>query len=227
MGLWETLKTEITTGQLRSAFVRGLAIYYGWRRTPRAGGWVLGKVGGVIGGGLGFIAGALRWTAGTLGGLLAGAGAGAASAWHSAKHWWQKPFAALGGLFGGAALGAVAGASATPGPLAGAASGWRTGERAGGAIGRAVFGTTGARFMGAGIMGAAGVSLAVLASMLINAVDLTIGKEIIPAGTRGSIKAAPSGKGPTHSQIAKDDPEHPLFDASRALFHKMTCIGSD
>jgi Domain of unknown function (DUF4157)/Heterokaryon incompatibility protein Het-C len=215
VGMWETLKTELTTGELRGAFMRGLAIRYGWRGIGGAGGAVLGKVGGVIGGGLGFIGGALRWTAGTLGGLLTGAGAGAASAWHSAKHWWQKPFAALGGLFGGAVSGAVAGARTTPGPLAGAASGWRTGERAGGAVGRAVFGTA-----GAAIMGATGVGLDAVATALIAAVDLTIGKEIIPAGTRGSIKAAPYGTGPTHSQIAKDDPEHPLFDASRALAHK-------
>ena len=215
VGLWEVLKTELTTGQLRGALMRGLIIRYGRHGIGDAGASVLGKVGGAIGSALGFIRGALRWTAGTLGGLLAGAGAGAASAWHSAKHWWQKPFAALGGLFGGAARGAVAGARATPGPLAGAASGWRTGESTGSAVGRAVFGAA-----GAGIMGVGGASLDIVATALIHAVDLAVGKHIIPFGTRHSIKAAPKGTGPTHSQIAKDDPEHPLFDASQALAHE-------
>ena len=90
VGLWETIKTEIKTGELRNAFVRGLAIRYGWRGIGGAGRSVLGKLGAVVGGVLGFIGGGLRWLGGTIGGLFAGAGAGAASAWHSAKHWWQS-----------------------------------------------------------------------------------------------------------------------------------------
>lgn len=215
VGLWETIKTEIKTGELRNAFVRGLAIRYGWRGIGGAGRSVLGKIGGAVGGVLGFIGGGLRWLGGTIGGLFAGAGAGAASAWHSAKHWWQKPFAALGGLFGGAALGATLGAGSTAGPVAGAVGGWRTGERIGGAIGQGVFGAAGAAITGVG-----GASLTLLGSTLLAAVDRTIGKAIIPFGTRASIKAAPYGSGPTHSQIAKDDPDHPLFGASRALAHE-------
>ncbi len=215
VGLWETIKTEIKTGELRNAFVRGLAIRYGWRGIGGAGRSVLGKLGGVVGGVLGFIGGGLRWLGGTIGGLFAGAGAGAASAWHSAKHWWQKPFAALGGLFGGAVLGTVLGAGSTAGPVAGTVGGWRTGERIGGAIGQGVFGAAGAAITGLG-----GASLTLLGSTLLGAVDRTIGKAIIPFGTRASIKAAPFGSGPTHSQIAKDDPDHPLFRASRSLAHE-------
>ena len=215
VGLWETIKTEIKTGELRNAFVRGLAIRYGWRGIGGAGRSVLGKVGGAVGGILGAIGGAFRWLGGAIGGLFAGAGAGAASGWRSAKHWWQKPFAALGGLVAGAGYGAMLGADAFGGPVAGAASGWRTGERVGGAVGQAVFGGVGAAVTGLG-----GGSFTLLASILLGAVDRTIGSAIIPFGTRASIKAAPYGSGPTHSQIAKDDPEHPLFDASRSLAHE-------
>jgi hypothetical protein len=108
--LWETIKTVIKTGELRNAFVRGLAIVYGWHGISGAGRFVLGKAGGAVGGLLGSIGGAPRWIGGTIGGLFAGAGAGAASSWHSAKHWWQKPFAAIGGFFAGAALDSVLGA---------------------------------------------------------------------------------------------------------------------
>jgi hypothetical protein len=90
VGLWETIKTEIKTGELRNAFVRGLAIRYGWHGIGGAGHFVLGKAGGTAGGLLGSIGGALCWVGGTIGGLFAGAGAGAASSWHSAKHWWQS-----------------------------------------------------------------------------------------------------------------------------------------
>jgi len=215
VGLWETLKTELKTGELRNAFIRGLAICYGWRPFGAAGRWLLGKAGGVVGSALGAIGGALRWVGGTVGGLFKGAATGAAAGWHRAKHWWQKPFAALGGLFSGAAHGTVAGAKTTAGPVAGAAGGWRSGERIGGAIGQGVFGTA-----GAAVMGVAAGGLSLLAGTLIAAIDRTIGEKIIPAGTRGSIKAAPYGSVPTHSQIAKDDPEHPLFGASRALAHE-------
>ena len=112
-------------------------------------------------------------------------------------------------------MGTVLGAGSTAGPVAGAAGGWRTGERIGGAIGQGVFGAAGAAITGVG-----GASLTLLGSILLAAVDRTIGKAIIPFGTRASIKAAPFGSGPTHSQIAKDDPDHPLFRASRALAHE-------
>jgi hypothetical protein len=216
VGLWETIKTEIKTGELANAFIRGLAIRYGRPAFGKAGGVALGKVGGLIGGAIGAIGGAVRWIAGAVGGLFAGAASGAAMGWHSAKHWWQKPFAAIGGLFGGAALGTMVGAGAFGGPAAGAVGGWRTGERIGGAIGRGVFGTAGAAIFGA--LGLGGAALVYLGGKLLAAVDRTIlGEALIPIGTRASIRAAPYGSGPTHSQIAKDDPEHPLFGASRAL----------
>ena len=60
VGLWETIKTEIKTGELRNAFVRGLAIRYGWRGIGGAGRSVLGKLGGAVGGVLGFHR---RWVA--------------------------------------------------------------------------------------------------------------------------------------------------------------------
>ena len=215
VGLWETLKTELKTGELRNAFRRGLVICYGRRPFGAAGRWLLGKAGGVVGGALGAIRGAMHWLGGTVGGLFKGAAAGAGAGWHRAKHWWQKPFAALGGLFSGAAHGTVAGAKTTAGPVTGAVGGWRRGERIGGDIGQEVFGTA-----GAAIMGVAGSGVSLLAGAIIAAIDRTIGEKIIPAGTRGSIKAAPYGSGPTHSQIAKDDPEHPLFGASRSLAHE-------
>jgi hypothetical protein len=219
VGLWETIKTEIKTGELANAFIRGLAIRYGRPAFGKAGGVALGTVGGIIGGAVGAIGGAVRWIAGAVGGLFAGAASGAAMGWHSAKHWWQKPFAAIGGLFGGAALGTMVGAGAFGGPAGGAVGGWRTGQRIGGAIGRGVFGTAGAAIFGA--LGLGGAALVHLGGRLLAAVDRTIlGEGLIPIGTRASIRAAPYGSGPTHSQIAKDDPEHPLFGPSRALAHE-------
>ena len=142
-------------------------------------------------------------------------GAAAAAGWHRAKHWWQKPFAALGGLFSGAAHGTVAGAKTTAGPVTGAVGGWRTGEQVGGAMGRGIL--RNGRSCDHGCGGRVILLFWPAQSSRRSSPDW---QKIIPAGTRGWIKAAPYGSGPTHSQIAKDDPEHPLFGASRALAHE-------
>jgi hypothetical protein len=190
---WELLKTELTTGELRGTLIKGFAIRYGWQPGGAVGRAVLGTVGGALGA-----------VGGAVGGLALGAGKGAASGWAHAKHWWMKPLAAIGGLFSGAASGVAKGASA----------GWHAGQQVGGAIGQGAFGAAGTV-----LAGTVAVAAMTVISPILAAVSAALAKRKTESGTRQSIKEAPAGTGPTHSQIAKDDPGHPLSAASRALAH--------
>jgi len=102
-----------------------------------------------------------------------------------------------------------------PGPVAGARGGWRTGSRIGGAIGKGTFGAVGAA--GLGVSTAAVIRVA---SPILAAVEMALADRKIRKGTRTSIQQAPAGTGPTHSQIAKDDPDHPLQRASKKLAYE-------
>jgi heterokaryon incompatibility protein Het-C len=208
VSMWETIKTEINTGSLRKAFVRGVAIRYGWQAAGKAGRVAGGAVGGVAGGTVGALGGGV-------GGLTTGAGRGAARGWKRARHWWQKPFAAVGGLFAGGATGAYHGVKK------GAQKGWRVGSRVGGAAGQAVLGTTGVV-----VTGVTAGGVAAIASALLLAVDLAIrnrvGSEALKQhlAEQTQISARKPSVGvplPTHAQIAKDDPDHPLFRPSAEL----------
>ena len=193
---WELLKTEIMTGELTQTFVKGFIIRYGWQPGGAVGRALLGTVGGALGA-----------AGGAVGGLVLGAGKGAASGWAHAKHWWQKPFAALGGLFSGAVSGVPKGASA----------GWQAGQRVGGAVGQGVFGAAGTV-----LTGTVASAVLIAASPFLAAVSAVLAAKAnrkIESATRQSSREAPPGTGPTHSQIAKDAPDHPLSPAARALAH--------
>jgi hypothetical protein len=201
----ETLKAELKTPQIREAFMRGAAIRYGWKAPRSAGRTALGAVGGVIGGGIGAVGGAV-------GGLVTGAGKGAAAGWRGAHHWWSKPFAAIGGLFSGAVTGAGRGAAS------GAKAGWGVGKKIGGAAGEAV-GT------------AVGVALTPAVFLAMHTLYTILGIPALAYLTRdlnNRIKSKsretvdPTGKlNPTHSQIAKDDIDHPLHAVAARLAHDV------
>ncbi len=203
VGLMETIKAELKTPQIRSAFLRGAAIRYGWNAPRSAGRTALGAVGGVIGGGIGAVGGAV-------GGLVSGAGKGAAAGWRGAKHWWSKPFAAIGGLFKGAVTGAGSGAAA------GAKAGWNVGKKVGGAAGEGVGAVAGLALTPA-------VYAAMEALYLSVGVPATIVKshdidKKIKAKSRETVD--PKDKlNPTHSQIAKDEIDHPLHALAARLAH--------
>ncbi len=206
VGMGEVIKTEFSNGEFRRLFLRGATIRWGWQAPKeggrRAGGWIGEK----IGAGFGAIGGAIK-------GLFTGAGHGAAEAWRGARHWWQKPFAAIGGLVSGGLSGAAEGGSR--GLVAGKEIGGRVGSTVGAFIGRA-----------ASLAVAPTVAVAmfgiITALSTLGGVPLSLlAKHKITKGTRESItqkdaKGVPV-PGPTHSQIAKDDPDQPLHRAAARL----------
>jgi hypothetical protein len=210
VGTLETLKAELKTPQLRDAFMKGAAIRYGWKAARSGGRKALGYAGGAIGGAIGAVGGAV-------GGLVTGAGKGAAAGWRGAKHWWSKPFAAIGGLFSGAVTGAGRGA------VSGAKAGWNVGKEIGGETGEVV---------GA----AAGLALTPAIYLILRALFMSLVDPAIIIKTSGADKTIksksketvdPSGKlSPSHSQIAKDDIDHPLHNlAARLAYYVDLSIG--
>ena len=209
VSLLESLKTEVVTGSLAQAAVRG-CIRLGWVQGGQAGGKagraVAGAIGGVIGG-----------VGGAVGGAVTGAGQGAAKGWREG-HGVGKVFAAIGGLFTGAASGAAKGAS----------SGWRSGTRVGGDIGQNV--GTG---IGEVVGGVGTGAIALVVGLLVKAIELAARPAFLaveaPLGTWQTKKAAeasgaPKAKDPrqprretSHSELAKDATDHPAFALSRAL----------
>ena len=208
VGKLESIKAELRRPQLRDAFMRGAAIRYGWNAPKSAGQKALGAVGGVIGGGIGGVGGAV-------GGAVTGAGKGAAAGWRGAKHWWSKPFAAVGGLFAGAATGGAHGL------VSGGKTGWDVGKKIGGGAGE---------FVGA----AAGLALAPAVYLTMRALYLAVGVPVIATLTHGTDEKIknksretvdPTGKlSPSHSQIAKDEIDHPLHAVAARLAHDVDLV---
>ncbi len=202
VGKWEAIKAELENAEIRKALMRGAVIRYGWQKPAAAGRTALGAVGGVVGAGVGGAVGAVA-------GLGSGAGHGAAEGWRSAHHWWSKPFAAVGGLFKGAVVGAGHGA------VSGAKTGWRVGEKAGGAVGE----------IAGGVVGVAAVAPLFFTLHLLVAAGLAAAKSRlekkarrkIQENTRKTVNPTLANQPPTHSQIAKDDIEHPLHAAAAQL----------
>jgi hypothetical protein len=224
VGRWEAIKTELRNGQLTRIFLRGLWIRYHWKlplvlaKWAMQGAWGAGKA---VGGFLGKWAGrGLGGAIGAVGGALGGAARGAVAGFRSGHGFFGKLGGALRGLFGGAARGAVTGAEA------GFATGGKVGEAVGGVAGGL-----------AGLVGSP-IALAATASFLWEhkAAILLLGAPVLYAidkalqaiaawqikvkakKTIGEAKAKkPEVPLPTHSQIAKDDPDHPLHAAAAAL----------
>jgi hypothetical protein len=196
VGRWEALKRDLRNHEFRQYFLRGAVLRYG-----RDAGTTL--IGGILGGVIG--------AAGSIGGIVTGAARGAAAGWRGAHHWWSKPLAALGGL----------GLGALKGLASGAASGFKTGMKIGGRIGGTAPGRWFNRLIGFGLAPAvatvvASILAAITAGGPIFGLTETHAKSAIAKGTRATVT---EGKAPlpSHSQIAKDDIDHPLHAAAATL----------
>ncbi|HEU5003849.1 MAG TPA: DUF4157 domain-containing protein [Actinomycetota bacterium] len=222
VGRWEVIKTELRSGELTKIFLRGLWIRYHWKlplvlaKAAVEGAWGAGKAAGGFAGK--WVGRVLGGAVGALGGLLGGAAGGAVAGFTSGHGFFGKLGGALRGLFGGAARGAASGA--------------RSGFETGGKVGEAVGGVAG------GVAGLVGLPLALAATasflfdhaaavLLLGAPVLYAIDKAVQAIAGSQIKANAKktipearAKGvplPTHSQIAKDDPDHPLHAAAAAL----------
>ncbi|MGH2345427.1 MAG: HET-C-related protein, partial [Chloroflexota bacterium] len=202
MSMIEQLKSEVLTGALRLAFIKGSAIVSG-QSDAASGKAALGTVGKGIGAGVGAVAEAGE---GTVGGMERG---------------YEQGHGFLGTVestISGAAHGLLSGGEK------GAETGGGIGEHAGGAIGHAV-GKVGGE-VGGGVEAAVVVALASpLFTAIQDAVILDLDEKLSANRARASAKGAPAGL-PTHSQVAKDAPENRIFPASRALaVHADTEVG--
>ncbi|MBE3565043.1 MAG: DUF4157 domain-containing protein [Thermogemmatispora sp.] len=221
----ELICTETENGELTRSFIKGYfrmmglterdvlarLAEVGWHGGQAAGSAPGSLAGGVIGGELGGV-----------GGAVTGAAEGATEGWrtHSGL---SAVWHGITGFFSGAASGAVSGT----------ASGYRTGAGIGGtalgAVGEAI---------GGGLGALAGLSLDRLISLFGTDFFLRVLFPAILAARAAALAAARSGileqqaknqtaqaaaqarangLGPTHSEIAKDSPDHPLFGISRML----------
>jgi hypothetical protein len=210
VGTWEAVKTELKNYEVRKIFLHGAILRYGRDLPIEAG----RKLPNLLGSGVGAVLGAV-------GGAITGAARSAVEGWHAAKHWYQKPLAAIGGFLGGAVRGFFHGAAS------GARTGWRIGGRVDAALGSPLshLGGLVGRIAGFGLgtASAAVVSallyLAALVTTPLGSVLKSHAERKIAEGTRRTVSQAQSGTLPTHSQIAKDDPEHPLHRAADRLAH--------
>ena len=207
---FELLKTEIEHGQLTKAFVIGWLRLNGIRGEEigrRLGGGALGAAGS----GVGLVAGGVS---GAGHGLMEGAERG----WEQSSGW-----RALRDAASGAVSGLVEGADS--GAEAGYQEGGDVGESAGSFIG-------GKLGYGAGVLvgtaeevvAAAGVAavmkafpeIGAMMAALIVAAETDVVAEHETQASADQAKAA-GLSGPTHSQIAKDAPDNPLFSVSVRL----------
>ena len=212
----ELLATEVEHGQLTKAFIKGACRKLGitakdiLKKAAESGRSVGQAVGGAVGGVLGGAVGAV-------GGAIKGAGEGAAKGWreHSGLSALWHGFT---GLFTGAASGAASGAR----------QGWNVGKSVGGAVGGAVGGVIGGAvgltidaaiaLLGASAMLVlfpviATLRAAALAALKKGIVEAKVKKNTLQAAQ----EAKKAGLGPTHAELAKDDPHHHLFKIARAL----------
>jgi hypothetical protein len=208
----ELLQSECENGQLTKAFV------IGWLRMAGITGEELGRragaaAGGGIGSAVGTVAGGIG---GAVGGAVTGAGSGAAAGYREGHGFFGKLGGAIGGFFSGLVGGAESGARS--GAAAGAQALGHAGEVAGGAVGR---------FVGLGVAEAVAVlglgvvlSLvavpfaAIFAAAKTGVLEYLARKQV----AKSADQAAAAGlSGPTHSQLSKDAPDHPLFAVSAAL----------
>ncbi|HEY1425679.1 MAG TPA: DUF4157 domain-containing protein [Caulobacteraceae bacterium] len=207
VGKWEVIKTELRNAEIRKALVRGLSILYAKAAKERDRN-IFGLVGHTVGGFVGGVGGAVS-------GFVTGAASGAAAGWRGAKHWWEKPFAALKGLVTGAFSGAVRGARS------GADAGSRVGEKVGAFLG-GIIGTVESWFVTAFLYGAflaTGVALTA-ASPVLEAVAPSRIRKHTKETVEQTVDPTKAKQPTTHSQVAKDDVDHPMHNAAAALAHE-------
>jgi hypothetical protein len=202
VGKWEVIKAEFQSGEIRRLLMEGAAIY-GWKGGEFVGKGLAHLAGASVGGAVGAVGGGVA-------GLFTGAARGAAQGWRKSRHWWEKPFAAVGGLLKGAVTGLGRGAAK------GAQAGWRIGGKAGDVLGRVLGPVSG--FLTA----AAAASATLVAEVVISGI-LAAMRPFASWRMRANTKETYTGKkkttGYTHSQIAKDDKDHPLHAAAADLAH--------
>jgi hypothetical protein len=212
VSLLEELRSEIKSGWLTKAAIIGSA-----RLSAKKAGVAGATVGGVIGKGIG---GALGVLPGAAIGGVSGALHGAAEGWREGHGIWA-PLKAIGGffrgLFSGMAGGAVEGATIGANVL-GAAGAYAGGTVVGGIAGLA-----------------AGSSLAAVIALIDAGIAVYVGRkrryddkmrqyqrdayrnDRKAEQTQTAPKRAGAALDPNHSQLAKDDLDHPIHTAARAL----------
>jgi len=207
---FELIKTEIEHGQLTRAFALGWLRQQGMQGAElgkRLGGGVLGGVGGVVGA-----------VAGGAVGAVGGAAAGAAQGW--ATHSGLSAVGhAITGFFSGGAEGLASGGSA--GYREGEAEGEAIGSSVGGDVGQVVGEVTGTLEEIVAAVGVAALMIA-LPEIAVALAALVAAAETDVVAEHETKESATQAKdlglsGPTHSQLAKDAPDNPLFGVSVQL----------
>ena len=235
VSMLEILESEIKTGSLQKAAILG-AIRVGWVTGAEIGGKALGTVGkyggGVIGTPIGAVGGGVvgagrgaaegwhkghgikkLWTGtkGFFGGLFHGTKSGAVAGWHEGSELGRKGLGAAGRVAGGVITAAIAGAAITAvvaaiDALILAAKAAQTGVRVGAAV-------------GGGIKGGATGGITGMKSGAAAGWHAPSDEAIKDRETRKAMKADRAARDPlpNHSQLAKDDTDHPLYGVSRSL----------
>ena len=234
----ELLKAQLHSGEFARAFLIGLI-----RLGTISAADVAGALGRDTGAALGGSTGALI---GGTGGAVVGGVQGAVSGGLSGAGTGARAGSGLGRAIGGSglvgdALGFVGGAvggtlggltglvgggvsGAVQGGLSGARSGAQTGAAIGGAAGegagRGIVTATGTLLLGEAeitmLLASPLLKVAMLAPLAV--IDPIIEHYAEQQTTKSGVQAASRGlTGPTHSQIAKDAPDHPLFEVSARL----------
>jgi hypothetical protein len=228
----ELIQTELSNGELTRSLIKGWVLVNQIEAQDlfaRLGGGAGGSLGGALGLALGGAGGAVAGgVQGAVGGAASGAESGFAAGERLGGGGILGGVLGAGGAVGGALLGGVSGLFG--GAAEGAAAGAREGAAAGSDLGRQG---------GAAVGGAAGLTVGTILGVASTALLVaTLGPIVVPIAI-AAIAAAKAGllerlathetavsggearsaglSGPTHSELAKDDPEHPLFAISRAM----------
>ncbi|HZR42836.1 MAG TPA: DUF4157 domain-containing protein, partial [Ktedonobacteraceae bacterium] len=212
----ELFVTEVEHGQLVDAFIKGACKMLGigpkhiLKKAAETGRSVGKTVGGAVGGVLG---GAI----GAVGGAFKGAGEGASRGWREHTGL-SKLWHAFTGLFTGAASGLVSGAK----------KGWNIGKSIGGTVGSVVGGVIGGAvgltidaaiaLVGVAAMPVLFPAILALRKMALEPVKAGIMNAKIKRNTlQAAQEASNKGIGPSHAELAKDDPHHHLWPIARQL----------
>lgn len=218
----ELLKTELESGSLTIALVKGLIMKAGIVADTLAE--KLGeKIGvksilGTIEGGIGAVGGAVE---GGIEGAVSGATTGGAVGKAIGGSLGEEVGEVIGGLFGGVSAG-----------ISGAEKGQAIGEENGEQDAEAIIKAAGFVIKDGMVVITTDIldsllelfpEIAVTLAAIIAMAKSQIGEKLIDAYAKKEVEeSAHQAKdkgltGPTHSQLAKDAPDHPLFDASAAL----------
>lgn len=238
----ELLKAQLHSGEFAKAFIIGL-IRMGKVKIGDIAEALGGSVGSTAGGGVGYAVGGV---AGGVTGLVEGAGEGASRGYDEGSRSGYEAGYELGGggdlgeklgavgsffggvsegvkgFFGGGAEGAVRGATE------GSESGERTGSAMGGtlgsAAGRGMVDAAGTLMLGTAELDMlmAGPLIQAQMSIYMGIIDMILDHLSEREAEQSGVQAAERGlTGPTHSQIAKDAPDHPLFTVSVRLAEEV------